>query len=457
MVQNVKLPEKEESIAEVSETQHVKGRKIRSRPKRYFKAIQEDKLKLRIKAGRSVTRGQKRRAPMAHSGLTSSEVEEPAFKVEKNEDSTETEQNNSDETTVRDKNIKNEETEKKNDHDFSVEVEEVKNDTEVNFPNKGNAMKKRKPRKPGHHECQVCYQVFAQKISLTLHMNKHMGIKPYKCVVCLQCFTRPDHVVRHMKTQHADKSVFKCSDCNKEFGKPNEMVSHSMVHSNQVNEVDGNGPASLTQSESEFITLSCQDVGKVQYNCVKCSQSFKILDQAREHMYIHTGEKPYKCEQCGRKFVKKECLANHVRNFHDPNQEEHKCPKCRRCFIKKDNFDVHVEQCEPRYECQNCPLKFYRKTHLDNHMPVHDLTPQHKCPHCESMYRYRKHLLRHIRKDHTEEREQEPPCICDTCGIVVKNKEALYRHKKTHKLPDKECDVCGKAFKDNTTLKVDIL
>ena len=32
--------------------------------------------------------------------------------------------------------------------------------------------------------------------------------------------------------------------------------------------------------------------------------------------------------------------------------------------------------------------------------------------------------------------------------------ESFEKNGLIHKVPDKECDVCGKAFKDNTTLKV---
>ncbi|KAL4217598.1 hypothetical protein ACF0H5_022340 [Mactra antiquata] len=309
------------------------------------------------------------------------------------------------------------------------------------------------PRKM--HECEICHKLYSQRYRLRQHMNMHLGIKPHKCVVCSQMFSRTDHVIRHMKTQHHEMETFECDVCHETFEKPNEVVSHYINHLSPDFEIEKQVKTVFTEEEKEIINITPLESGKSQYDCKLCEKTFKKPYQAREHVNSHTGNKPHKCDQCGSAYAKKDNLTTHIRMVHNGMKGEHTCVKCRKTFMKKENYDAHIETCAPNHKCDICPMSFYRKTHLDNHLISHTTTPQVQCPHCDSKFKYRKHLNRHIKKDHTEFTPDEGPseCICDQCGVIVKNKEALYRHRKVHKIPDKECDVCGKAFKDNTTLK----
>lgn len=439
----------------------VRGKRRRGRPKKYINYDVEEQLKVKITNIKRKTGVIKRKS----SDMDDSGVDGAMIKVEVGgEDGVDCKTYNVKDESLDEgegdgyKGMDQDDWDGDTDDDYSESVfhqllkQSVRSDGNVAAMTK--RLRKRSPRKPGHHECDVCQKVYTQKYRLTQHMNMHLGIKPYKCVVCLQYFTRTDHVVRHMRSQHLDLDIYKCDQCDEEFEKANEIVSHSMIHVQQTDDIEEKILTALTDVEKEYISVRAQDSGRPQYDCTKCNQTFKKPYQAREHVNFHTGEKPYKCGQCVMAYGKKENLTAHIRSIHDGKRGEHKCAKCRRFFMKKENYDVHIEKCVPNYECSQCPMKFYRKTHLDNHTPVHDATPQHQCSQCSNAYRYRKHMLRHVRKDHLMEEDKQAPCICDTCGVVVKNKEALYRHKKTHKLPDKECDVCGKAFKDNTTLKV---
>ena len=38
------------------------------------------------------------------------------------------------------------------------------------------------------------------------------------------------------------------------------------------------------------------------YVCDVCDKSFSSKMNLREHAYIHSGEKPFECDECGRKF-----------------------------------------------------------------------------------------------------------------------------------------------------------
>ncbi len=53
--------------------------------------------------------------------------------------------------------------------------------------------------------------------------------------------------------------------------------------------------------------------GEKPYTCEQCGKSFRLKQTRNEHMMIHTGEKPYTCVQCGKSYTQKGALNVHMR------------------------------------------------------------------------------------------------------------------------------------------------
>ncbi|XP_058028200.1 zinc finger protein 506-like [Ahaetulla prasina] len=256
--------------------------------------------------------------------------------------------------------------------------------------------------------------------------------------VLMQDFLAQQEKIREKYTGKSVKLIKAKLNLNENYLTQNNGEDAIKRHNGQ----NYNGTFVLSLENNFLTSRKVIHTGEKPFKCIECGNTFTRRDNLISHKRIHTGEKPFKCTQCGKTFMYGSRLSVH--NKIHTGEKPYKCTVCGKTFTYRSGLINHkkIHTGEKTYRCMECGKTFTQSSGLINHKKIHTGEKPYKCMECGKTFTQRGHLISH-KTIHTEEK----PYKCTQCGKTFTRSSGLTMHKKIHtgEKPYK-CMECGKTF-----------
>lgn len=77
------------------------------------------------------------------------------------------------------------------------------------------------------------------------------------------------------------------------------------------------------------------------FACQICDKRFIVKSKLSEHLFTHSGERPFVCDQCGRAFNRSSTLETHTLRVHQKHIRLHPCTICDKRFFMLAELKKH--------------------------------------------------------------------------------------------------------------------
>ncbi|XP_045856605.1 zinc finger protein 131 isoform X2 [Meles meles] len=156
-------------------------------------------------------------------------------------------------------------------------------------------------------KCEICNKRYLRESAWKQHLNcyhleeggvskkQRTGKKIHICQYCEKQFDHFGHFKEHLR-KHTGEKPFECPNCHERFARNSTLKCHLTACQTGVGAKKGR---------------------KKLYECQVCNSVFNSWDQFKDHLVIHTGDKPNHCTLCDLWFMQGNELRRHLSDTHN--------------------------------------------------------------------------------------------------------------------------------------------
>lgn len=151
------------------------------------------------------------------------------------------------------------------------------------------------------------------------------------------------HFVTSPDSLTPNRSKFECTECKITFSHRSSLYRHmKFTHPNP-----NGGPDMAIESRKRYV-------------CQTCHKGFAQPSDLNRHQTVHTKERPFVCQHCGRDFTQSHQVIMHIRNYHPTMEECYMCLKCHAQFSKPSDLTNHMNNhsADDPLRCTKCLMTF---------------------------------------------------------------------------------------------------
>ncbi|MEQ2170933.1 hypothetical protein GOODEAATRI_005435, partial [Goodea atripinnis] len=117
------------------------------------------------------------------------------------------------------------------------------------------------------------------------------------CPYCERGYKRLTSLKEHIKYRHENtEETFTCLLCAETFTQRSQLERHMTTHKSPMDQ-----PPLLSEGAANR-----------KFKCSECGKAFKYKHHLKEHLRIHSGEKPYECSNCKKRFSHSGSYSSHI-------------------------------------------------------------------------------------------------------------------------------------------------